>query len=182
MKPSIRILITAALLLAGSTLMAQNSMDKIFEKYNGQDGFTTVNFSKEMFQMFQQMAPSKDSSAQQVKDMLSQLTGLKVLMFNFDSTQMVKAVSVYNEFASAFPSSTFKELMTVQEGRKQLRFLTKQDGAGKISELVMLIKDKDEVGVITLSGNIELATISKLTSTLHVEGMENLEKVKEKKK
>jgi len=179
MKKLISIITLAVMVMATSMTNAQSTIDKIFEKYSGQEAFTAVNFSKEMFQMFQQMAPANDTTGAQMKDMLSQLTGLKVLIFNFDSTQVVKAVSVYNEFAGAFPSSSFKELMTVVEGRQQIRFLTKQDGAGKISELVMLMKDKKEVGAISITGLIDLSSISNMSKFMNIKGMENLNKIKD---
>ena len=42
---------------------AQSPIDKIFDKYAGQDNFTTVNISKDMFEMFMQMdkEPGRDS-------------------------------------------------------------------------------------------------------------------------
>lgn len=159
---------------------AQSPVDKVFEKYAGQEGFTSVNISKEMFQMFQQMGTAnlKDSTAQEAKKMMEQLNGLKVLTFNFDSTNIVKAVSIYNEFAGAFPPSAYKELMTINEGREYIKFLTKQDGSGKILEMVMLMKDKKEVAVLSLTGTIDLAMVSKLSKNMNIHGMENLKKIK----
>ncbi len=159
---------------------AQSPLDKTFEKYAGQDGFTTVNISREMFQMIQQMGAGdpKDTSAVEIQKMIDQLTGLKVLTFNFDSTKIVKAVSVYNEFAGLFPSGTYTELLTINEGRQYIKFLTKQDGSGKINEMVMLMKDKTEVAVLSLTGNIDLATVSKLSKGMNIHGMEGLSKMK----
>ena len=158
---------------------AQSPVDKVFDKYAGQDGFTTVNISKEMFQMLMQMGKGdgKDTSITEMKNMMEQLTGLKVLTFNFDSTKMVRAVSIYNEFAAVFPSGTYKELMTINEGRQNIRFMTKQDAGGKINEMVMLMKDKTEVAVLSLTGNIDLSTVSKLSKGMNIHGMEGLRKL-----
>ena len=109
---------------------------------------------------------------------MEQLSGLKVLTFNFDSAKIVKAVSVYNEFAGLFPVSSYKELMTINEGRQFIRFLTKQDASGMINEMVMLMKDKNEVMVLSLTGNIDLSTISKLSKGMNIQGMQNLSKIK----
>jgi len=109
---------------------------------------------------------------------MEQLTGLKVLTFSFDSTKIVKAVAVYNEFAGVFPAATYKELMTVNEGRQSIKFMTKQDAGGKISEMVMLLKDKTEVAVLSLTGNIDLSTVSKLSKGMNIHGMEGLGKIR----
>ncbi len=158
---------------------AQSPIDKVFEKYTNQDGFTTVNISKEMFQMLMQIGKgdAKDTSMVEMKKMMEQLTGLKVLTFAFDSTSIPRAVAVYNEFAGVFPASVYKELMTVNEGRQNIKFMTKQDAAGKISEMVMLMKDKTEIAVLSLTGNIDLSTISKLSKGMNIHGMEGLGKM-----
>jgi hypothetical protein len=180
MKKSVFILAACVLVSLSSLLNAQSPIDKIYEKYSGQDGFTAVNFTKEMFQMVQQMSigDSSDSDIKNAKQIMDQLSGLKVLMYNFDSLNVMKAVSIYNEMTAAYSSSAYKELMTIQEGRQYVKFMTKQDAAGKVSEFVMLMKDKNEVGVISLTGNIDLASISQMSKFMNIEGMDNLKKLK----
>ena len=165
-----------AFLMIPLLVNAQSPIDKVFEKYAGQDGFTTVNISKELFQMLMQIGKdeTKDTSMVEMKKMMETLTGLKVLTYSFDSTKISKAVSVYNEFAGVFPASTYKELMTVNEGRQNIKFMTKQDANGKINEMVMLLKDKTEVVVLSLTGNIDLSTVSKLSKGMNIHGMEKL--------
>jgi len=165
-------------------MIAQSPVDKVFEKYAGQEGFTTVNITKEMFQMLMKLGEGavKDTAMAEVRGVVEQLTGLKVLTYEFDSTKIVKAVSVYNEFAGVFPASTYKELMTINEGRQNIKFMTKQDASGKIGEMVMLMKDKTEVAVLSLTGNIDLSTISKLSKGMNIHGMEGLRKMGEQQK
>jgi len=179
MKKMILRVICMAFLVLPLLTHAQSPIDKVFEKYAGQDGFTTVNISKEMFQMLMQMGQgdSKDTNMVEMKKMMEQLTGLKVLTFSFDSTKISKAVSVYNEFAGVFPAATYKELMTINEGRQNIKFMTKQDASGKINEMVMLMKDKTEVAVLSLTGVIDLSTVSKLSKGMNIHGMENLKKI-----
>ncbi len=179
MKKMMIKLVCAAFLLVPFLVNAQSPIDKVFEKYSSQDGFTSVNISKEMFQMLMQLGQgdSKDTSMVEIKKMMEQLTGLKVLTFEFDSSKIVKAVSVYNEFAGVFPANTYKELMTINEGRQNIKFMTKQDASGKISEMVMLMKDKTEVAVLSLTGNIDLSTVSKLSKGMNIHGMEGLKKM-----
>lgn len=179
MKKMMLRLVCLAFLMVPVLTNAQSPIDKVFEKYAGQDGFTTVNISKEMFQMLMQMGQSdtKDTNMVEMKKMMEQLTSLKVLTFSFDSAKIVKAVSVYNEFAGVFPAGSYKELMSINEGRQNIKFMTKQDAAGKINEMVMLMKDKTEVAVLSLTGVIDLATVSKLSKGMNIHGMENLKKM-----
>ena len=177
-KLMLSLVLFASLSYAG-TLQAQSPIDKVFDKYSGQDGFTTVNISKEMFQMLMKMTDgdSKEKNNEDIKKMMEQLNGLKVLTYGFDSTKIIKAVAVYNEFAAVFPPATYKELMTVNEGRQNVKFMTKQDNSGNINEMVMLIKDKDEVAVLSLLGSIDLSTVSKLGKTMNIKGMEGLKNI-----
>jgi hypothetical protein len=179
MKKLMLSFICMAFMLAPVLMNAQSPIDKVFDKHANQEGFTSVNISKEMFQMLMQMGQgdSKDTNMVEMKKMMEQLTGLKVLTFTFDSTNIVKAVSIYNEFAGVFPASTYKELMTINEGRQNIKFMTKQDSGGKINEMVMLMKDKTEVAVLSLTGNIDLSTVSKLSKGMNIHGMEGLKKM-----
>jgi len=181
MKKSVFILATIVLVNFSFLLNAQSPIDKIYEKYSGQDGFTTVNFTKEMFQMIQQMniGDSSDTDIKNAKQVVDQLSGVKVLMYKFDSLNVMKAVSIYNEFTGAYSSSSYKELMTIQEGRQFVKFLTKHGANNKVTEFVMLMKDKNEVGVISLTGNIDLASISKMSKFMNIKGMDNLNKIKD---
>jgi hypothetical protein len=183
MKKILFIFTVASLVFLATTTNAQTPLDKVYEKYAGEDGFTSVNISKEMFQMFQSMGEDKtDADSKEMKKMLAQLNGLKVLTCNADSTKPGKAQAFYNEVAVLYPASVYKELMTVNDGGDNIRFLTKQDGAGRIIEMVMLMKGKHESVVMSLTGNIDLSTVSKLSKTMNIHGMENLGKVKPKKK
>jgi hypothetical protein len=179
MKKLILSLVCTVFLMVPFLSNAQSPIDKVFDKYASQEGFTTVNISKELFHMMVQIGQgdSKDTSMVEMKKMMEQLTGLKVLTFSFDSTKLVKAVSVYNEFAGVFPASQYKELMTVNEGRQNIKFMTKQDASGKINEMVMLMKDKKEVAVLSLTGNMDLSTVSKLSKGMNIKGMEGLHKM-----
>ncbi len=182
MKTIIRSFILIAVLTIPFTSYAQSPLDKVFDKYAGQDRFTTVNISKEMFQMFSQMMDQKDTSMTEMRDMMEHLTGLKVLTYNIDTLNYAKAVTIYNDFAGLYSSSAYKELMSVNEGRDNYRFLTKQDGSGMISEMVMLMKGKSEVMVLSLTGKIDMANVSKLSKGMGIKGMEGLHKMKEAQK
>lgn len=164
-------------------LQAQSPFEKFFEKYSGKPGYTSVNITKEMFQMFQSMAPQEttEAEAKEMKQVMEQVNGLKIVTFQGDSTAPGKNLSFYNEAADLFPGASYKELMTVNDGGNNIRFLTKQAGPGKISEMVMLMKGKKETVVMSLTGNIDLASISKLSKNMNLPGMDKLKDAHEKK-
>jgi hypothetical protein len=183
MKKLMLSFVVASLILFAASTKAQTPLDKVYDKYAGEDGFTAVNISKEMFQMFQSMGSDKsDADAKEMKKMMEQLNGLKVLTCDADSAKPGKSQAFYNEVSALYPAAVYKELMTVNDEGNNIRFLTKQDAAGKISEMVMLMKGKTESVVMSLTGLIDLATVSKLSKTLNIHGMENLKNVRTPKK
>ena len=176
MKTRIIILVFAAFLAIPLLLNAQSPLDKIFNKYSGQDKFTTVSISKEMFTQILAMAVSQnDSASREMKGIMDKLTGLKVITYDIDTMDYSKAVSIYNEWAGIFPPSTYKELMAVTEGRDNYKFMTKQDADGKISEMVMLMKGRKELVVISLTGVIDMSNVSKISRSMGIHGMEGFQ-------
>ncbi|MDZ7647220.1 MAG: DUF4252 domain-containing protein [Cytophagales bacterium] len=77
-------------------------------------------------------------------------------------------------------SKEFEELMSIRDKDKDMKFYTKESG-GKISELVMVMGGNEEFMVMTIFGEIDLKEISKIGKSVNIDGLENLEKIKDKK-
>jgi len=157
----------------------QSPAEKVYEKYAGKDGFTSVNINKELFQMIMKMEIDGEGTekVQEMQDMMEHLDGLKVLTFESEEDPE-KVKSLYKEFNALFPSSDYTELMTIQENGSNIRFLTKQADNGKILEMVMLAEEENEVTLLSLVGLIDMSTISKLSGTMKIHGMDKLQKMK----
>jgi DNA repair exonuclease SbcCD ATPase subunit len=175
-------LVLLAFLALSAIANAQSPFDKFYEKYSTQEGYTAVNISKELFQMFASMGDQKDTSMREMKKVMDQLNGLKVLSCKPDSLKPGKATIFYNEAVAIFNNSAYKELMTVNDDGSNIRFLTKQDGKGKITEMVMMAKGKDEIVVLDMTGLIDLSTISHISKSLNIHGMEKLRNVPSNRK
>ncbi|MBE0647313.1 MAG: DUF4252 domain-containing protein [Bacteroidales bacterium] len=159
----------------------QSPVEKLYTKYAGEDGFTSVNVSKELFQMIMKMEIDGEGTdnVKDIQNMMEQLDGLKVISYE-NKENPAKAQALYKEFSALFPSGTFTELMVVKEKGNNIRFLTKQDDKGKIRELVMLAEEEGEVTVLSLVGRIDMSTVSKLSKTMKIHGMDKLNKMDEK--
>ena len=161
-------------------LQAQSPLDKVFEKYSTNDKFTTVNFSKDMFQLFASMSDPKDTGNVEFQKAISKMTGLKVMSTNVDSIKPDPALAFYNEAAAVFPPAVYKELLNVNDKGTNVRFLTKEDTKGTITEIVMLEKGKKEIVIMSITGIIDLATVSKISKSMDIKGMEELKNYKGK--
>ena len=172
-------LVTTMFLFFAFTALAQESpTSKLFDKYSGKDGFTTVSISKELFGMFASI-DTTDADAKQVKDMMSQLDGIHILMYE-DGDSDNSVLSRFKDELGKINTSGYSELMTVKEKGEAVKFLAMKKG-DKISELLLLINSDKEAGFISITGLIDMNTIAKLSKVMHMEGMENLEKLHEEK-
>lgn len=159
----------------------QSPVEKVYEKYAGKDGFTSVNVGKELFQMIMKMDIQGEGTedVKNMQKMMEQLDGLKVITYE-NKENPEKAKAFYKEFSALFPAGNFAELMVIKEKGNNIRFLTKQDDKGKILELVMLSEEEGEVTVLSLVGRIDMSTVSKLSGTMKIHGMDKLNKMDEK--
>ena len=152
---------------------SQNSaVDKLFDKYSGKDGYTSVFISKYMFSMFSDVDPEN----KEFNDIVGKLNSIKILASDDDHAH--DGVNFYQEIISELPMKDYKELMVVKEKDQELKFLVK-DVNGTITELLLIVGGKTDNALICIQGdNINLKNIAKLSKSMKINGLENLEKIK----
>lgn len=152
-------------MLVPMVLAAQKSpVDKLFEKYANQKGFTTVNISGKLLGM----AGKMDTGNPETSKMLSGLSGIRIL--SVDDEVLNKQLDFYKELESTgfFKNSGFESLMDVTEENQVVRFFSKDAGGGKISELLLVVGGKDNI-LISIRGLIDPENIGKITGALNIE-------------
>ena len=186
-----KIVVVLSLLLAPIVLSAQS----IFEKYEDQEHVTSVVVNQKMFKMLANIEiqtddPDADDFINQVK-MLDNLT-----VFTTDnigvSNSMKKDVDKY------IKSSKLEELMRIKDGDQTVNFFVlegKDDN--HVRELLMFVnglgditKEENisingkqrviETVLLSLTGDIDLRQVSKLTNQLNVPGGDQLKKATKK--
>jgi hypothetical protein len=167
---------TLAFFCLCATANAQTVADKIFDKYSGQDGFTTVYITKYMFDLFRDADPGGEEDEDMAK-VLGNLTGIKILASDDDPETPIH-INLYQEVMKELPVTQYKELMVVKEKDQDVKFLVRED-KGKVVELLMLVGGKDNSALICIQGIIDMKSISKLAKGMDIDGMENLEKIEE---
>ena len=151
----------------------EDAISRYFEQYLEDENFTVVFITPKMFQMISKL-DLKDPSARDVKDVLQDLRGLRILQSEHDG------VKYYKEAISKINTKEYELLMSVRDKGENVRFWTKEKD-GIISELLMLVGEKDEFTLISFIGNINLSKISKLANKLDIDGIEHLKDLKDKK-
>lgn len=170
-----KIFVIAVMMIGVNSVFAQDAISKFFSKYQDDESFTQVTVSSKMFNLFTNMeVESKDD--QEVLNAISKLKGLRILAKENTSD----ARKLYKEAFALLPVKEFEELMSVRDKDKDMKFYIKESG-GKISELVMIMGGIDDFMVMTLVGEIDLKQVSKIGKKMDVKGLENLQKIDEKK-
>lgn len=163
------------MIVAGAFAQGE-AVSKFFSKYQSDDTFSQVTVSSKMFGLFTNME-LEDKDDQEVLDAISKLKGLKVLAK--DNARNARAL--YDEANKMLPKSDYEELMYVRDKDKDMRFFISEK-SGKINELVMIAGGNDEFMLLTLFGEIDLKQISKIGKKMDVDGLRDLEKLKDNKR
>ncbi|HBO76515.1 MAG TPA: hypothetical protein DD653_17790 [Marinilabiliales bacterium] len=156
--------------------MAQESkLNQLFDKYSGQEGYTSVYITSYMFELFSKL---DDESDAEFENMTKGLEAIKILTVS-DGLDAKSRELFYQEISSATQQPVYKDFMIVKDGKQEVIFKVREDGK-KITEFVMVVKDASEPVLMFLLGDIDLKQISKMSKTMDIKGFEHLEKVEEK--
>jgi len=176
-----------AIMLMPALSMAQD----IFEKYNDNSDVTYVSIKPKMFQMIAKMGINVDDpEAKSFMDMVNSITSFKTLVtdnksISADITKWVKS-----------RSGSLEELMEVKDDGSEVKFYVKEGkDSDHVKELLIYVNGIDkamkgqgveingenrkiETVVVSLTGDINLNEISKLTDKMNIPGGQHLDKKK----
>ena len=158
-----KLVLILAMLLPLAVLAQKTPVDKLFEKYANQKGFTTVNISGKLLGFASQLETGDKATS----DMLSGLSGIRVLTVEND--ELNKTINFYEELEKDgfFKNNGYEVLMEVTEPDEVVRFLAKDAGNGKISDLLLIVGGDDNA-LISISGVINPEDIGKITGAMNI--------------
>ena len=181
------IVLVMAVMLMPVIGMAQD----IFEKYSDNNDVTYVSIKPKMFQMIAKMGINvDDAEAQAYMDMVKSITSFKTIVTDN------KAISADISKWVSSRSSSLEELMEVKDDGTDVKFYVKEGkDADHVKELLIFVNGVDkamkgqgveingetrkiETVVVSLTGDIDLNEISKLTDKMNIPGGSHLDKNK----
>jgi hypothetical protein len=169
-----RLLLALLLVIASTQLFAQqgSAIDRFFQKYESDQTFTLISVTPKMFGMFTKL-DFNTSEGQSFLKVIKKIRGLKILA----KENTKDGFKLFGE-ATVQLTKEYEELMTVRDGKDNLRFMVKENAQGNIAELVMLIGSDEEFLAMSLVGDIDLAEISQIAGGMNIEGFDKLKKLK----
>ncbi len=152
-----------------------NAIDKYFKYFQQKNSLDMTSVSSKMFTVFLQSKEGKEK--EELAVILKKLTGLKVLSKESPKNGM----DLYNMACPLMPSD-YETILTLKETDRNAKFYTKEDKGGKITELVMIAFQWGRFLVVTITGDINLNDILKLSQNLNLQGLGDVQKQKLLKK
>lgn len=187
MKNRLIVLVIAVMLMPIIGMAQQD----IFEKYNDNNDVTYVSIKPKMFQMIAKMGINvDDAEAQSYMDMVKSITSFKTIVTDN------KAISADIAKWVTSRSSALEELMEVKDDGTDVKFYVKEGkDSDHVKELLIFVNGVDkamkgqgveingetrkiETVVVSLTGDIDLNEISKLTDKMNIPGGNHLGKNK----
>ena len=138
-------------------IMAQNSaVDKLFSKYEGKKGITTVNISPELFKMVNAMGIEE---IEEQDFPLDKVASVKILTIEDEAGY--EDVNFYEEIKKDLNVDDFEEVMTVNDGGEVVRMWMKVN-MDTISEFLLIVGGDDNV-LIYITGNFSMEDMEEIT-------------------
>lgn len=174
-----------AIMLLPLTGMAQKN---IFDKYSDNADVTYVNIKPKMFQMISKIGVNVDDpEAKAYMDMVKSITSFKTIVTDNKTISTDISKWVKSRLGG------LEELMEVKDDGTEVKFYVKEGkDADHVKELLIFVngidkvmEDKIEINgkerkietvVVSMTGDINLNEISKLTSKMNIPGGKHLEK------
>ncbi len=173
-----KFILTLVFTLVSSTFFAQ----AIFDKFDGQEGVTSIIVNKKMFDLMSKVKmDASDKETQQYLSLIKKLDDLKV--FTTKSARIEGEMKVVAD--KYIKTAGLEELMRVNEDGRSIKILVKSGASdSQIRELFMFIEGakNDDTVLMSLKGNFDLNEISVLTNKMKIPGGEDLKKATKGKK
>lgn len=164
--------VLALLLVARFSFSQENAIDKYFKDFQQTNALDVTTVSSKMFTVFLESKEGKEKEA--LTAVLKKLTGLKVL----NKYGLKNGVDLYNAACALLPSD-YEVILTLTETDRNAKFYTKEDKPGKITELVMIAFQWGRFLVVSVTGDINLNDILKLSQNLNLQGLGDVQKQKQ---
>jgi hypothetical protein len=147
-------------------LTAQKTpIDKLFKKYYGKEGFTTVLVTEDMFEVIANMEKEKG----EFEGTLGKVERVRVIAQEDDSD--AEGINFMDELKGV-EFDDYKELVVVKEADQEVLVLAKEED-GKIRELLVLVGGEDNV-LVSVEGKF---TMEDLEALGDLDGLDHLDDI-----
>jgi hypothetical protein len=169
-----KFILTLVIVLVSNTFFGQTILDK----YNGQDGVTSIIVNKKMFQMMASVkVDANDKETQQYLNLIKKLDNLKV----FTTLDAKIAADMKSSADQYSKTAGLGEMMQSNSNGKNIKTWVKPGVAdGQIKEILMYSQDAskgNEMVLMSITGDFTLNDITILTDKMKIPAGNDLKNV-----
>jgi hypothetical protein len=146
----------------------ENSVDKIFSEYEGEDGVYMLKLPPSMFLLLLQ----KYSNVPDVS--FDGLDLVKLMKYNKTESNGFNGTQIINNISSELRELQLEDLLQYsQSGNEVIVKIFEKDDY--ISDLIILMNDNESVTMIGISGKMEIDDITKLASEIDFKSLKEIQ-------
>jgi uncharacterized protein YqkB len=143
-----------AIAFLSTTLFAQKSIDALFEKYGGKEGFVTVTINGNLLKLAAALNEDDESAIPE------NITLIRILAE--EDEYKGKIENFYNLVIKDIDISKYEEFMTIKESNQDVRMLVRTEG-NRFSEFLLIVGGEDNA-LIQIKGNMTLNEAKKFAN------------------
>ena len=148
-----KVLLFVALAVIVNLVSGQKSIDNLFEKYSGRDGFVTLTINGDLLKLL-----SFSSTEENEDPKPSNITQIRILAQDDNN---LKVENFYDMVISDINLQSYEEFMRVKESDQDLRMLVRTEG-DRFKEFLLIAGGEDNA-VIQVKGNLTFKEAKKFS-------------------
>lgn len=152
-----KLFVLVVLTISATLVYGQKSIDALFEKYAGKDGFTTVTIDGNILKLAH-LLDDKNSHFDDDESLPANITEIRILAQDDDH---MKVDNFYDLVIDDIDLKNYDEFMRVKKSNQDMRMLVRTDG-NKFKEFLLIAGGEDNA-VIQIKGNMTYAEARKFS-------------------
>ncbi|MEO1049359.1 MAG: DUF4252 domain-containing protein [Bacteroidota bacterium] len=165
-----KLLLLPLFLLATVVVYGQSkTLDSFYNKYKDDRDATTVTVSGSIFNLISAVADLAEETDDEEKE---ELEAFSRMAKNIKSMQVISVPMFETDLSLAdieslrksLKAEKYEELMNVKEGKEIINFMA-QTSKNEVSNMLVLIQEKDEFTILNIDGRLDLKDLAVLASS-----------------
>jgi hypothetical protein len=149
-----KLILFVVLMITVTIAYGQKSIDDLFERYAGKEGFTTITINGNLLKFLSCLSDNNEEH--------SVPTGLSEIRLLTQDNDSLKVENFYNLVIKDIDLKKYDEFMRIKESDQDLRMLVKSEG-DKFKEFLLIAGGKDNA-LIQIKGSMTFDDAKKFSS------------------
>jgi len=156
-----RLFTIALMALFTLTISAQSTIDKLFNKYRGVEGFTTVTVNGNLLKMLADIDDEEDEDLMKFAD---KFTSIRILAQEDDDMDVD---NFYDAVIDEVNRGGYEEMVTINSDGSDVKIMVKADG--KVFTEFLLIAGGDDNALIQIKGRLSMEEVKEMSKSIEDE-------------